>query len=852
MFRSSSASAGGPIARRQLGGAIGLSRRLRGSMATTERDLYEVLGVERGASDAEIKRAFRKLAQQWHPDVNTDPEAPGAVQGDQRGLPGPVRPGAAAALRHVRSGGRRRRRGRRRVRGLRRLLRHLRCLLRRGGRRRRCPARSTAARRGPPLRPADHASRRRSRAPRRRSSSGPRSLRDVRRQRRQARDRARSTCPQCDGRGEVRSVRQTMLGQMVNVSACPRCRGEGKIVETPCETCQGDGRTERKRTLRVTIPRGHRRGPPDPADQRGRGRARAAARPARLYVAVHVAPAPDPQARRAPSSTTRRAISIAQAALGHDASPSRPSTATRRSRSRPARSPTPRSGCAARACRTCAGGIARRPPRARRRRSPDEAVQEAARAARGVRARSPARRSASGRAPRQARSARLSASRAAGAWLELAVEADLEAVEAVSEILGSGAPAAGRPSSRRSTSSTRASARGSTRPGRPSSAATCRRATASAAEAGRRGGRRGARPPPGVRAAPDRRAADADRPRGRTGPTPGRPTSRSCASAGGSSSARPGAAIGGRPTTSSWPSTRAWPSGPASTRRPGCAWPASSRSPTTAASPGRGSSTSAAARDPRHRGRAAGRGDGASASTPTRSPSRRRAPTPAATAARRSGREGSLPTATAVRRRPGEPHRRRPRPAAPLSATSSPAARSSRRASSSTARRGRWRLRGRRSDVTGARRGRLGRPRGPAAVSGDRWYDRPDAREPVPVLLVTHIALAISLFLPSILLPFALRTRRHRGSTAVVRPCCGPVARDVSSGPAWRSPGRPGLAWAVAAPAAVAARRPRDLLVNLGSRSSSSARTCAAHRDQGAADDRVWQSARSASATCRT
>ena len=41
------------------------------------------------------------------------------------------------------------------------------------------------------------------------------------------------TCPQCNGRGEVRSVRQTMLGQMVNVSACPRCHGEGKIVETP-------------------------------------------------------------------------------------------------------------------------------------------------------------------------------------------------------------------------------------------------------------------------------------------------------------------------------------------------------------------------------------------------------------------------------------------------------------------------------------------------------------------------------------------------------------------------------------------------------------------------------------------
>ena len=41
----------------------------------TTRDYYEILGLERNASDEEIKRSFRKLAQQWHPDVNTDPEA---------------------------------------------------------------------------------------------------------------------------------------------------------------------------------------------------------------------------------------------------------------------------------------------------------------------------------------------------------------------------------------------------------------------------------------------------------------------------------------------------------------------------------------------------------------------------------------------------------------------------------------------------------------------------------------------------------------------------------------------------------------------------------------------------------
>ena len=90
------------------------------------------------------------------PGRQQGPGRPGAVQGDQRGVPGPVRPGAPPALRHVRPGRRRWRPRRPRVRGLRRLLRHLRCLLRRRRRRRRGAARPAAARRGPALRPADH------------------------------------------------------------------------------------------------------------------------------------------------------------------------------------------------------------------------------------------------------------------------------------------------------------------------------------------------------------------------------------------------------------------------------------------------------------------------------------------------------------------------------------------------------------------------------------------------------------------------------------------------------------------------------------------------------------------------
>src|SRR5664280_2009234 len=41
----------------------------------TQRDYYDILGVPRGATDEDIKRSFRKLAQQWHPDVNTSHEA---------------------------------------------------------------------------------------------------------------------------------------------------------------------------------------------------------------------------------------------------------------------------------------------------------------------------------------------------------------------------------------------------------------------------------------------------------------------------------------------------------------------------------------------------------------------------------------------------------------------------------------------------------------------------------------------------------------------------------------------------------------------------------------------------------
>ena len=64
------------------------------------------------------------------------------------------------------------------------------------------------------------------------------------------------TCPTCGGRGQVQQTVSTPFGQMAQITVCPTCHGKGKVIKTTCRECRGQGRVRRKHSVDVKIPAG--------------------------------------------------------------------------------------------------------------------------------------------------------------------------------------------------------------------------------------------------------------------------------------------------------------------------------------------------------------------------------------------------------------------------------------------------------------------------------------------------------------------------------------------------------------------------------------------------------------------
>lgn len=122
------------------------------------------------------------------------------------------------------------------------------------------------------------------------------------------------TCLECAGSGQVQRVRQSFLGQMVTNSVCPRCGGQGEVVSDPCGDCGGEGRRVEERTYTVDIPPGVDTGSTLRLTGRGAAGVRGGAM-GDLYVHVRVQPH-DRFTRVGADLHCDLPISFAQAALG--------------------------------------------------------------------------------------------------------------------------------------------------------------------------------------------------------------------------------------------------------------------------------------------------------------------------------------------------------------------------------------------------------------------------------------------------------------------------------------------------------------------------------------------------------
>jgi molecular chaperone DnaJ len=129
-------------------------------------------------------------------------------------------------------------------------------------------------------------------------------------------DSGRRSCPTCGGAGEIRQVSRSILGQFVNVTTCPECRGEGEIISRPCASCSGEGRVRGSTTLTVKVPAGVTSGNYIPI--RGAGNAGPRGGQAGDVIVVIEEKEHDLFVRHHDHIVYELPISVAQAALGDE------------------------------------------------------------------------------------------------------------------------------------------------------------------------------------------------------------------------------------------------------------------------------------------------------------------------------------------------------------------------------------------------------------------------------------------------------------------------------------------------------------------------------------------------------
>ena len=283
-------------------------------MATTESDYYELLGVTRTASDAELKRAFRALARELHPDVSVEPDAERRFRDvaeafevlsdperratyDRFGKAGLARGGFEPVFADFGSlsdvfaaffgddllGGAGARQNRSRRGGDVQAVVEI-----------ELEEAFTGAAVSVPLDVALPCERC--------DSSGAEPGTSAR------------TCPTCSGSGAVRSVSQNIFGQFVQQRACPECGGAGEVMEQACADCGGEGRIVSRTQIEVDVPKGIH----DGQQIRVRGEGHAGFRSSeRGHAFVIVRVRPDPRfVRDGDDLHTALRLTMTEAALG--------------------------------------------------------------------------------------------------------------------------------------------------------------------------------------------------------------------------------------------------------------------------------------------------------------------------------------------------------------------------------------------------------------------------------------------------------------------------------------------------------------------------------------------------------